>query len=374
MSAYKITKYNYVTQFPALSDQLLPEIERLLLDGRYVLGPATEEFERAFSAFLGGPNVIGVNSGTDALLIALDAAGISRGDEVITVANTFYATALAPSRLGAVPVFVDCRDDDFLIDLDQVAAAISTRTRAVIIVHLFGLAVDVGRASQICSASGIALFEDCAQAIGARSGDHRVGTQSAAACWSFSPAKNLAAAGDAGAISTFGSKLADKARLLRHFGQPAQNQHDILGYNSRLDALQALVLSHKLPIVDDWNRARRAIAERYRTDLAGLPLRFQEGGGPDSHVYHLFQVRTESRRVRDALLAHLHSRSIDAVVRYPVPLHLQPAFSTLGYRPGQFPIAEALAAQTLCLPIRPDLTDSEMCYICEAVREFFGMP
>ncbi|HEX6359931.1 DegT/DnrJ/EryC1/StrS family aminotransferase [Actinophytocola sp.] len=374
MRDYKVPKYNYAAQFRALRDGLVPEIERLLLDGRYVLGPPTEEFERAFAHFLGGVGVAGLNSGTDALVLALDAVGVRAGDEVVTVANTFHATALAAARLGATPVFVDCRESDFLVDLDQVPAALGPRTRAVVVVHLFGQAVDVERAIGICAAGGVTLVEDCAQAVGARSGGHRVGTRSSAGCWSFSPAKNLAAAGDAGAISTPDPEVARRVALLRHFGQPRQNEHEILGYNSRLDAIQALVLSHKLDMVDDWSRARGEVAARYRAELSGLPLRFQEGAAPEEHVYHLFQVRTESERVRDALVDHLQDHGIDAVVRYPVPLHLQPAFADLGLRRGRFPVAEKLAVETLCLPIRPDLDEGDISYVCETVRGFYGTP
>jgi dTDP-4-amino-4,6-dideoxygalactose transaminase len=367
----RVEKYNYAAQFDNIGTRFLPQVEALLRGGDYVLGAAVHEFETRLAGFLGVDHAVGVNSGTDALVLALDALGIGPGDEVVTVANSFHATAQAIVRRGATPIFVDCREDDFLIDLRQVTGAITPRTTAVIVVHLFGQAVDIARAGAICAAAGVWLVEDCAQAMGARSGGHRVGTRSAAGCWSFAPSKNLAAAGDAGAVSTGDGALAERLRLLRHFGQPVQNQHEVIGYNSRLDSLQALVLLHKLDQIDAWNAARRAVAAAYRQRLDRLPLRFQAGAPADGHVYHLFQVRAESRRVRDGLLSHLLQGGVDAVVRYPTPLHLQPALASCGYRRGMFPVAEALAEQTLCLPIRPDLGVDDIDYVCDLVCAFF---
>ncbi|MFG3254693.1 DegT/DnrJ/EryC1/StrS family aminotransferase [Streptomyces sp. NPDC048172] len=374
MGDFTVPKYRYPAQFEGRERELLKRIEEVLLRGGYVLGEEVAEFETRLAAYLGTGHAIGVNSGTDALILTLDALGVGPGDEVVTVANTFHATAQAVARRGAVPVYVDCRDDDFLMDLDQLPAAFTERTRAVILVHMFGRAADVPRAREICRDAGVPLVEDCAQAIGARSAGVRVGTVSAAGCWSFAPSKNLAAAGDAGAVSTGDEELAERLRLLRHFGQPAQNQHEILGYNSRLDTLQALVLLHKLDRLDAWNAARAEVAAAYHARLAHLPLRFQApGAAPDEHVYHLFQVRAASESVRDGLLAHLVASGVDAVVRYPVPLHRQPALSSggRGNRSGGFPVAEELARQTLCLPVRPDLDEAELGHVCEAVERYF---
>ena len=375
MTGFQVPKYRYPAQFEGREKALLERIEEVLLRGGYVLGKEVAEFEDRFAAYLGTGHAVGVNSGTDALVLTLDALGVGPGDEVVTVANTFHATAQAVARRGAVPVYVDCRDDDFLMDLDRLPDAFTPRTRAVILVHMFGRAADVPRALELCRAAGVPLVEDCAQAVGARSAGVRVGTASAAGCWSFAPSKNLAAAGDAGAVSTGDPALAERLRLLRHFGQPRQNQHEILGYNSRLDTLQALILLHKLDRLDAWNASRAAVAEAYRARLAHLPLRFQTpGDGPDGHVYHLFQVRAESEAVRDGLLAHLAGSGVDAVVRYPVPPHLQPALAPGGgdgNRTGSFPVAETLARQTLCLPVRPDLDQRELGQVCEAVERYF---
>ncbi|KPC68999.1 glutamine--scyllo-inositol aminotransferase [Streptomyces sp. NRRL F-6602] len=350
---------------------MLDRIGEVLLRGGYVLGEEVAEFERRLAGYLGAAHTVGVNSGTDALILTLDALGIGPGDEVITVANSFHATAQAIARRGATPVYVDCRDDDFLMDLDLLPAAFTERTRAVILVHMFGKAADVPRAARLARDAGVTLVEDCAQAIGARSHGVRVGTASAAGCWSFAPSKNLAAAGDAGAVSVQDDALADRLRLLRHFGQPRQNQHDILGYNSRLDTLQALVLLHKLDRLDTWNARRATVAATYRERLAGLPLRFQDPGEEGGHVYHLFQVCTESETVRDGLLAHLTDSGIDAVVRYPVPLPRQPALAGPAADRHPCPVAEDLSRRTLCLPIRPDLDAAEIGHVCHAVTGYF---
>lgn len=371
---YRVPKYDYAAQFPELDEHTLPELRRILLSGEYVLGPEVERFERIFADYLGVAHAVGVNSGTDALILALDALGIGPGDEVVTVANTFHATAQAVVRRGAVPVLVDCRDDDYLIDLEQAAAACGPRTRAVIVVHLFGRSVHVPTAAALAEGAGALLVEDCAQAAGARSAGVRVGTTSAAGCWSFAPAKNLAAAGDAGAVTTPDGGTAERLRLLRHFGQSEQNRHELVGYNSRLDALQAVLLAGKTRRLDGWNAARAEAAAGYRERLAGLPVGFQQPGPPGEHVYHLFQLRTESAAVRNGLVARLQDTGVDAVVRYPVPLHRQPAFAGLGLGRGggAFPVAEALAAQTLCLPIRPNLTTDELDLVCETIAGFFA--
>lgn len=368
-AVYRVPRYDYPAQFGDVDARLLPDIRSLLLGGDYVLGSALTAFERDFASYLEVPHVVGVNSGTDALVLALDALGIGAGDEVITVANTFHATALAIVRVGAKPIFVDCLLDSYLIDLEQVEAAITPQTKAVIVVHLFGQAVDMPAAADLARRHGLALIEDCAQAVGACSHDSPVGSVGDVGCWSFAPSKNLAAAGDAGALSLRDGEFADRLRLLRHFGQPSQNQHDVLAYNSRLDSLQALVLSHKLPFVDEWNRRRVAHAEQYRLGLANLPVTLQSGAAQGGHVYHLFQIRTEHR---DALVSFLQGQSIDAVVRYPNPLHLQRAFLYRAYPRGCFPIAEALAEETLCLPLYPSMAPDQVDFVCDTVAKFFA--
>jgi dTDP-4-amino-4,6-dideoxygalactose transaminase len=366
---YAVPRYDYPAQFADLDATLLPELRDVLVRGDYILGEPVARFERELAGYVGTSHAVGVNSGTDALVLALDALGVGPGDEVITVANTFHATAMAITRVGATPVFVDCDPGSYLIDLDQVAARITAATAAVVVVHMYGLAVDMDAAGALCRRAGVRLIEDCAQAIGARWGADRVGSVSDAGCWSFAPSKNLAAAGDAGAITVNDDGVAAKLRLLRHFGQEKQNDHRIVGYNSRLDTLQALVLSHKLPHVDRWNSQRAALAARYREQLAGLPVSFQTGPAAAEHVYHLCQVETDAR---DELVAHLQNESVDAVVRYPVPLHLQKAFEHLGYKHGELPVAERLAERTLCLPLFPSMTERQVDLVCAGVTGFFA--
>lgn len=366
---FKVARYDYPSQFTGIEAELLQKIRELLNSGEYILGQAVAEFERDLAAYVGTKSAIGVNSGTDALVLALDALGIGHGDEVITVTNSFHATALAIVKVGAIPVLVDCKTDTFLIDLEQVERKISKRTKAVIVVHLFGQSVDMAAVHDLARRNGLLVVEDCAQAIGAMSGGKKVGSTSDAGCWSFAPSKNLAAAGDAGAITLNNPEVSDRLRQMRHFGQATQNEHLIAGYNSRLDTIQALVLRLKLARVDMWGAERARIASVYKERLDGLPLTFQSGAKTGEHVYHLFQVKTD---LRDDLLSHLRKCGVDAVVRYPIPIHLQPAFVDLGYRSGDLPIAETLAEQTLCLPLHPAMTADQIDLVCDSMRSFFS--
>lgn len=361
-----VPRYNYRAQFDDIG-HVVAEMHDCLLEGRCVLSSDVTSFEEEFAQYIGTRHALGVNSGTDALMLTLAALGIGPGDEVITVANTFHATVLPIVRVGARPVLVDCGASDYLMDPDQVRAAISERTKAMIVVHLFGGVVQLQPYLDLVERHGLHLVEDCCQAHGARWNGRRVGSVGTAGCFSFHPSKNLAAAGDCGMITTDDDQLAWRLARLRHLGQDGQNSHVALGWNSKLDALQAVVLRHKLPRLDEWNALRGRVAARYQAHLDDLPVGFQilEEGG--DHVYHLFQVRTPWR---DPLLEHLCSTGIDAVVRYPTPVHRQPAFLDLGYGPGAFPNAEMQANETLCLPIRPDLEEDDVAYVCEAVRSF----
>lgn len=364
-----VTRYDYPSQFIGVEAKILQEIRDLLNSGEYILGKAVFEYERDFAAYIGTTHAIGVNSGTDALVLALHALGVGPGDEVITVTNSFHATALAIVRVGAIPVLVDCDVESFLIDLEQVERKISKRTKAVIVVHLFGQSVDMSAVHDLARDNGLLVVEDCAQAVGALSGGKKVGSTSDAGCWSFAPSKNLSAAGDAGAITLNNPEIADRLRQMRHFGQGTQNEHLFAGYNSRLDSIQAVVLRNKLARVDMWGAERARIASIYKERLDDLPLAFQSGAEPGEHVYHLFQVKTD---FRNDLLSHLRECGVDAVVRYPTPIHLQPAFVDLGYRSGDLPIAEGLAEQTLCLPLHPAMTSTQIDRVCDSMHSFFS--
>jgi dTDP-4-amino-4,6-dideoxygalactose transaminase len=368
---FAVERMNFQFEFGTILPNVLSEIEAALVTGSYILTEPVERFERAFGAYVGAEFALGVNSGTDALNIALEALDIGRGDEVITVANTFHATALAIARTGAKPVLVDARSDDFLMDTEQIERAITRRTRAIIPVHLFGLPMDLTPVLDLCRRHSLYLLEDAAQATGASINERKVGAIGDIGCFSFHPSKNLAGAGDGGMVTTNRRDLAERIRSLRYFGQRERKVHSELGHNSKLDALQAIVLYHKLPFVDDWNEARKRHARALRSRLSEFPLTFQAPGPEGCHTYNLFQVRTSER---EPLLSHLVERGIDAVVRYRVPIHLQEPFRTSEYTVGTFPVAESLARETLCLPIRPDLGADEAELMVDAVREFFSRP
>ncbi|HEU4561558.1 MAG TPA: DegT/DnrJ/EryC1/StrS family aminotransferase [Longimicrobium sp.] len=362
-------RYNYAAQLDGELRGLMRDIRGMLLDGRYVLTREVEDFEQAFAAYLGVPHARGVGSGTDALVIALQALGIGPRDEVVTHANTFHATVAAIVLVGATPVLVDAVEETFLMDVEQASAAVTTRTRVLVPVHLCGKPTPMEPVLALAERHGLRVMEDAAQAHGARWNGRRVGTFGIAGCFSFHPSKNLAAAGDGGAIVTHDAGLDAEIACRRALGQRQQNDHVRVGMNSKLDALQARILSAKLARLDRWSDERRRAARWYHQRLAGLPVRPQAWDADEEHVFHLFQVSTDRR---DALLEHLRGNGVDAVVRYPVPIHLQPAFADQGWRAGQFPVAERLSRETLCLPIRPDLAEDEVDYVAECIRGFFG--
>jgi len=363
----KVPRYDYRSQFERL-DEFMVELSTMIVDGHYVLSGEVAEFERAFAEYLGCSFVVGVNTGTDSLLCSLKILELQPEDEVITQANTFNATVSAICLAGLKPVLVDADEDSFLMNADQAMAGVGPRTRVLLPVHLYGKPTPMRELLRECAKRGVELIEDAAQAHGARIEGRRVGTFGVLGCFSFHPSKNLAAAGDGGAVATNRADLQGRLAALRALGQVGQNNHLHVGYNTKLDSIQAKVLSRKLPALDRWNEQRRSIARSYREQLSDLPLKFQTWDEGEEHVFHLFVIRTEQR---DRLLGYLQSKSVDAVVRYPVPIHLQPAFSDCGWREGQFPVAEALARELLCLPIRPNLTTTEVEYVSDCVRSFF---
>ena len=346
----KVARYNYAHQLGADIEPLIADLRAMLVGGRYELTAEVKQFEAELAQFLGARFVRGVNTGTDALVVALRALGIGPGDEVITQANTFNATVGAITLVGAEPVLVDVDPETFLIDKKQLSDAIGPRTRVLMPVHLYGKPTPMAE-------------------IVARIEGQSVSTFGHFGCFSFHPSKNLSAAGDGGAVVARNAELDEALRRQRELGQVGQNNHVVVGFNTKLDALQARILSWKLPRLEQWNDHRRKAAGWYRERLAGLPLSFQARAEGETHAYHLFQVRT---RERDALLAHLRARDIDVVIRYPTPIHLQPAFAAKGWKEGQFPVAEQLARELLCLPIRPDIGIDEIGYVADCVCEFFG--
>lgn len=334
----------------------------MLESGRYVLAEHVAAFEREFAAYLGVAHGVGVNSGTDALILALRELGVRPGDEVITTPFTAIPTYAAIHHVGAVPVFVDIEADTFLMDLAQVDAAITPRTRGVVPVHLFGNAVDVEALRAIVGVNRF-ILEDCAQAHGAEVRGRRVGSLGDAAAFSFYPTKNLAAFGDGGAIVTNDASLAERLRRLRNGGQIDRYVHLEAGDNSRLDDLQAAVLRARLPLLPGWTNRRRSLAAAYRRALPDnvRPLREHDTG----HVYHLFVVRSPDR---DALQAHLRASGVDTLIHYPVPLHSQPAFA--GIARGDCPVAARMAQEILSLPLHPRLTDADVARVSAAIGAF----
>jgi dTDP-4-amino-4,6-dideoxygalactose transaminase len=356
-----------IAQQRSILDELQTAVSSVVASGTYVLGEEVEAFEREFAAYCGTRYAIGVNSGTSALHLALIVAGVGPGDEVITVADTFIATIEAIRYTGATPVFVDT--DPWLHTMDplQLESVISARTKAVVPVHLYGQCADMGAINRVCWRYGIRVIEDAAQAHGARYKGRRAGGLGDIGCFSFYPTKNLGAYGEAGAIVTDDEDLALTARQLRDHGQSRKYAHDHIGYNYRMDAIQGAVLRVKLKHLDGWNDARRQRAARYRELLTELPVQAPEVGPASEHVYHIFAVMA---RDRDSLLAHLKEKAIQAAVHYPVPVHLQLACKDLGYKQGQLPNTERHAANTLSLPMYPELSDGQLVEVVDEVRAF----
>lgn len=369
-SPFKVPFQDLPLQTRALRAELDPVIDKVLNHCGFIQGPEVAEFEQAFAKFVGSPHAVGLGSGTDALQFICRGLGIGAGDEVITVANTFIASAESVSYAGARPVLVDCRLEDYLIDPDAIAAAITPRTKAVMPVHLYGQPANIPAIEALCRKHGLHLIEDAAQGHGATLTDGRAcGTLGVAAGFSFYPGKNLGAFGDAGAVTTASAELAQQLKLLRSWGSVVKYHHDIQGYNSRLDTLQAAILSVKLRHLAAWNEQRRVIAGWYRENLrdcAALVLP-QEMPWCSRHVYHLFVVRFPAHD-RDAVAKQLLADGVQTVVHYPIPIHLQKAYAEMGLKAGAFPNAERAAKSILSLPMFPEMTRDQCDYACERLR------
>jgi dTDP-4-amino-4,6-dideoxygalactose transaminase len=350
-------------------EQLLPEIKRLVGDvidgGRFILGPNVRALEEEVAAAVGYGQAVAVANGTDALELGLQALGIGAGDEVVTTAYTFFATAEAIARRGATPVFADIDPVTLCLDPDAVEAAITERTRAIMPVHIFGQPADLTALRELADRHGVALIEDAAQAFGATYDGHRIGSYGDVATFSFFPTKNLPAMGDAGMAIAASEEIAERLRLLRFHGSRDKRTFEHIGLNSRLDEMQAVILRRFLPEVDGWNQRRRAAAARYRDlglgEHVALPAEL-----PDrTHIYHLFVVRTPHR---DRLQQTLKEAGVASAVYYGGPLHLQPVFAHLGHRKGSLPETEAAAREGLALPMFPTLTEAQQAEVANAVR------
>ncbi len=360
-------------QYATIRDEIEPVVLELLESQMFVMGPQVAALESEIAALCGTKRGIGCASGTDALLLPLMAANIGAGDEVITSPYSFFATAGSIWRTGAKPVFVDIEPDTYNIDPTQIEAAITSRTRAIIPVHLYGQMADMGPINQIARKHGLFVLEDAAQAIGARYHEHPSGSLGHVGAFSFYPSKNLGAFGDAGMMVTNETELGRLLARLRVHGMEPKYHHHEVGFNSRLDALQAAVLRVKLRHLEAWTNDRREAAARYQklfddlglTGVISLP-REREGF---YHVYNQFIIRVPAS-LRDPLREYLTARQIGTEIYYPIPLHLQPCFSALGHTSGDFPSAEAAAHETIALPIYPELTVEQQTHVVGSIRQF----
>lgn len=371
----RVPLLDLAAQHRTIKDELHEAVLRVLDSQQFILGPETARLEEEVARYTNTCHAVACASGSDALLLALMALDIKPGDEIITTPYTFFATASAITRLGARPVFVDIEHDTFNIDPVQVEAAITSRTRAIMPVHLYGQCAEMNLLLDAASRARLPLIEDAAQAIGATDDDRQAGSMGAIGCFSFYPAKNLGAAGDAGLMTTNDDRLAERLRVLRVHGETSRYHHKYVGINSRLDGIQAAVLRVKLPHLDSWSDARARNAATYRQLFAeaGLlehvtPPFVREGC---RHIFNQFVVRVPDGS-RDKLAAHLGARNVGTAIYYPVPLHLQECFAFLGYKAGDFPVSERAARETLALPVYPELTVEQQQHVVDSIRGFFN--
>jgi dTDP-3-amino-3,4,6-trideoxy-alpha-D-glucose transaminase len=354
----------------SLRAEILAAIAEVVETGVFVNGPVVEAFEGEFGAYCGTEFCVGTASGLDALRLALLAAGIEPGDEVVVPAQTFIATWEAVTQAGGVPLPVDISESDYALDADIAAQVVGTRTRFVIPVHLYGQLADMTAVQELARQRGLVVVEDACQAHGAARDGGRSGTSGDAAAFSFYPTKNLGAFGDAGALMTDNQELADRVKALREHGQPRKYDHELPGYTARLDAVQAAVLSCKLPYLDEWNESRRAAARYYSESLAGVgDLKLPPTPPTSDPAWHLYVVRTADPV---KLADHLAAVGIASARHYPTPPHLTAAYASLGFRRGEFPVAEALADEGLSLPIFPGMTEAQLESVVGAATEFFS--
>ncbi|PIE32001.1 erythromycin biosynthesis sensory transduction protein eryC1 [candidate division KSB3 bacterium] len=360
---------NLAREYQQIREAVDPVVARVLERGWFILGPEVEAFEQAFCQYVGSNYCVSAASGTEALALALMAYDIGSGDEVLTVSHTAVPTATAISMTGAKPVFVDIDTASCLMDVTQLEAVLTSRTRAIIPVHLYGQCVDMAQLLEIAHRHSIPVIEDCAQAHGAKYRSRKAGTMGQIGCFSFYPSKNLGAYGDGGALVTSDPELAQKLRMLRNYGQHRRYEHEIKGINSRLDDLQAAILHAKLEFLDMWNERRRQIASLYHEGLQDLPVITPQEKRDCYHVYHLYVLQSEER---DDLQTFLAEQGVRTLIHYPIPVHLQKAYADLGYTRGAFPVTEGVADNILSLPMYPQLRDDEISQVIDEVRRFFS--
>jgi dTDP-4-amino-4,6-dideoxygalactose transaminase len=361
----RVPLVDLVAQQSEIAHEIAPRLEEVLASGAFIGGPAVADFERDYAKFIGVEHVVGVANGTDALELALRATGVKQADEVILPANTFIATAEAVSRIGAVPVLVDVDPDQLLIDPLQAEQAITRRTRAIVPVHLFGQTAPMEQMAKLSEEYGVPIVEDAAQAQGAQRSGRSAGGFGVASATSFYPGKNLGAAGDAGAVLCNDADIAARVRKIAAHGSDRKYVHDLVGFNSRLDAVQAVVLNAKLRRLEKWNELRRRAAARYFELLSDVPgLRLPKTDPANSDVWHLFVVQVDER---DRILAELAAAGVGAGVHYPTPIHLTGAYTHLGHSRGDFPVAELAADRILSLPLYPHIGSEQQQYVAKVL-------
>ena len=362
----KVAFVDLYQQHQAIEEELVEVFRRVLRKSSFILGPEVVAFEKEFAAYVGASDCIAVNNGTTALQLVLAGLGIGPGDEVITVANTFIATAEAISAVGARPVFVDVDPVSYTMDPQLVEAAITPNTKALLPVHLYGQAADVDALLEIARRHNLHLVEDACQAHGATYKGRKAGSLGVAGCFSFYPGKNLGCLGEGGAVVTSNPELAQRMRMLRDHGSVKKYEHSLPGYNFRLEGLQGGFLSVKLRHLDRWNARRREVAKLYHELLSDTSLRLPVEMGWGEHVYHLYVIQADDR---EALRQALNAAGVECGLHYPVPLHLQAAYADLGYEKGRFPVSEHLSSHILSLPMHPFITDEEVKRVASVLLE-----
>ncbi len=359
-------------QYLTIKDEIQLKLNDVFEKANYILGPEAKAFEQEFARYCQCGYAVGVNSGTDALYIAVSSLGIDAGDEVILPTHTFIATALCISYTGAKPVFVDIEEETYNIDPESFEAAITPRTKAVIPVHIYGQPANMDEINAIAAKHNIKVIEDACQAHGALYKNRKTGSLGHVGCFSFYPTKNLGAFGDAGMLVTDDKAVYETAVMLRDYGRTGRYEHKVKGYNSRLDTVQAVVLSAKLRHLDEWSRMRQRAAAYYAQLLKDLDGVVTPAALPDrAHVFHLYVVRVQGRD-RGQVLEGLKQRGVGSLIHYPIPLHLQEAYRELGYRRGQFPVAEQVTDEIISLPMFPHMTEEQVAYVCESLKAVLG--
>ena len=393
----QVPPFSLTNQISELQSELDDAVLRVIHSGQYIGGNEVQSFEESYASRIGVPYVVSCNSGTDALILALRALEIGPGDEVITCSFSFFATAEAISMVGAKPVFIEVDPSNYLLDLELIEKAINPSTKAILPVHLFGSPVDMEQVMHIANSHNLKVIEDCAQSAGAKWNSQPLGSFGDVGCFSFFPTKNLGAAGDGGAVSTKDPLLAKRMRELAVHGSPYRYFHSNLGYNSRLDAIQAAILNVKLPKLSYWVEQRKKIALRYKSllqDLPGIELPFFENNETIVQGWNQFVVKIKGHLIegkleainspdrikqnkvneinsRDWLKKNIEEKGVYTIVYYPIPIHLQPAYKNLGYKSGSLPVTETLCGEVLSLPIFPEITLEQQEYVVKAIKEFF---